>query len=135
MQLDLGAWLGRAHLCSCAAHRQPEQGPHSKPDTTSKQAADYCAAHRQPEQGPLAKPDIEPNWCSDDRRTYAEPEQRADSCADAIAHTEADITAHDAVSDCAGWHTLPDSRSDDRRTHTQPKQRADCCADAIAYSG
>ena len=118
MQLDLEAWRGRARLCSSAAHRQPEQAPRGKPDTRSKQAADYCIAHRQPEQASHAKPDIEPNWCSDDRRTHAEPERRADSCADPIAHTKPDINAHDAVSDCTGGHILPDSRSDDRRTHT-----------------
>jgi hypothetical protein len=121
MQLDLEAWRGRARLCSCVAHRQPKQGPHAKPDTTSKQAADSCAechsAHRQPKQLPHAKPDIEPNSCSDHRRTHPEPERSAISCADPIAHAEPHITAHDAVSDCAGWHTLPDSRTDDRRTH------------------
>ncbi len=80
---------------------------------------------------------------SDDRRTHAEAKRSAVSCADPIAHAEPHITAHDAVSDCAGWHILPDSRSDDRRavfdsddrrTHPEPEQRADSCADPIAHT-
>jgi hypothetical protein len=56
LQLDLEAWRGGTRLCSCAAHRQPEQGPHAKPNTRSKQRAVHHANH---------EPDAIANYCAD----------------------------------------------------------------------
>ena len=102
MQLDLAAWLGRARLCSCAAHRQPEQCPHAKPDTRSKQRALLHANH--------------------------EPDAIANSCADACAHDNSS-DRRDSYADAIADSCSDDRRSifdpDDRRTHAEPEQLSD----------